>query len=180
MSEKMSKSTLMYDHGARKRGKESDTYYTPLWVVDSLGDIFDRYQYLDPCPGTKKFHTKGTISALDGLAYDWGKPFRYSFVNPPFSDMAKWINHAAIKNNPRHASLWFTKLDFRTQWGKDLVCSAKWILPVLGYVRYLKEDGAEHGSATFQTAFAAIGDQSECAILKEKVIEAHRDRLWIP
>ena len=60
----------------------SDQWSTPKDVYEALDDEFN-FDF-DPCPLNDK-------PEFDGLAIDWGK---CSFVNPPYSDLAKWCRKA--------------------------------------------------------------------------------------
>ena len=66
----------------------SDDYYTPKWIFDTLGLVFD----LDvaappngaPFVPCKQFYTQ----AQDGLTSEW---FGSVWMNPPFSAPSKWV-----------------------------------------------------------------------------------------
>jgi len=57
-----------------------DTWKTPKAVYQTLDAEF-RFDF-DPCPADPKF---------DGLQVEWGQR---SFVNPPYSELAKWVSKA--------------------------------------------------------------------------------------
>ena len=59
---------------------KSDKYFTPPEIYDELNDEFN-FNY-DPCPRDWK------EGDTDGLTTEWGSK---SFVNPPYSNVAKWI-----------------------------------------------------------------------------------------
>jgi len=67
----------------------SDDYFTPKWIFDALGIVFD----LDvACPPEGPLHTPCSAYYTqedDGLASDW---YGTVFMNPPFSKTAPWIN----------------------------------------------------------------------------------------
>jgi hypothetical protein len=188
----MSNANTIYNHGARASG--SDTYYSPIWVIDKLPIIFRGADYFDPCPGNLHNHIKAPVTgpmqlslgknqrniALNAFGYPWYKTAPFSYVNPPFSMMSDWIEKAAKEAIKGHISLWFTKFDLRTQWGKDLIESASWVVPKLGYVHYLNEYGQENNSATFQTAFALFCQNPDTSrIIYSRVVRNYPD-LWVP
>lgn len=59
---------------------QSDNWKTPIGFYQALSSEF-QFDY-DPCP------LKPTY---DGLSTDWGD---CNFVNPPYSDIAKWVEKA--------------------------------------------------------------------------------------
>lgn len=74
------------------KGK-TDSWLTPLSIIESLGDDFD----LDPC-GFIKHKTAKNIYELpnDGLKLPWsGKVW----LNPPYSNSKEWIDKMTIHRN---------------------------------------------------------------------------------
>jgi len=63
---------------------KSDKWQTPPEVYNSLNEEF-KFNF-DPCPITWK------EGDPDGLAIDWKES---NFVNPPYSDVSKWIKKAS-------------------------------------------------------------------------------------
>jgi DNA N-6-adenine-methyltransferase (Dam) len=182
-------SKLMYNHGKKKKG--TDTHYSPLWVIDRLPEIFNGNDFFDPCPGRQDNHVRATVGTprisdpfrtntiKNALAYSWQDIAPYSYVNPPFSKMNLWIDKATTESKRGHHSLWFTKLDFRTQWGEKLVSNSQFIYINLGYTRYLKKDGSQNGSATFQTGFCLFSNDSIVSdTIALNLIKIYGDRLW--
>jgi hypothetical protein len=184
-------SEVMFNHGKRRGG--SDTYYSPQWVVDGLPIMFKGKDFFDPCPGKLWNHIKAPIetpkqNTLKGfpirvenaLTYRWRSIAPYSYVNPPFSKMQEWIEKAALEAGHGHISLWFTKLDFRTEWGQLLVDRAAWVIPKMGYVRYLNEYRQENHSATFQTGFALFCcDDAQATIMQKRLTRTYSG-LYLP
>jgi hypothetical protein len=161
---------LMYNHGAKKRG--SDSFYTPQWIKKDLDQILGK-GYLDPCPGHQQPHLRppGVILGVgDGLGTDWTK-YSHSFVNPPFSDMKKWLDKVSLSADQGHRSLWFVKLDYRVSWYDTMESTADWIIPIKGYVRFEDKEGVPYSAATFQMCFAGWG------IDKGLVRNCYNDRL---
>ncbi|APZ43789.1 DNA N-6-adenine-methyltransferase [Acidihalobacter ferrooxydans] len=88
----------------RKRKKQkvyhksnSDEWYTPPDLAEHImqnvahRDAFD----IDPCAPAEPPYTveaaRRLTAADDGLAHDWGEPGTIAWVNPPYSQMKKWI-----------------------------------------------------------------------------------------
>jgi len=67
------------------KGK-TDTWLTPMWLIDGLGNDFD----LDPC-GWLNHKTAKTIYQLpiDGLKEKW---FGKVWLNPPYSEKEVWLD----------------------------------------------------------------------------------------
>ena len=72
---------------------KTDTWLTPLYIIESLGNDFD----LDPC-GFAKHKTAKNIYELPtcGLTNEW---FGKVWLNPPYSDAHKWLDKMTIHRN---------------------------------------------------------------------------------
>lgn len=74
------------------KGK-TDSWLTPLWIIEALGNDFD----LDPC-GFKHHRTAKRIIQLPecGISAKWeGKVW----LNPPYSDAKKWLEKMISHRN---------------------------------------------------------------------------------
>lgn len=74
------------------KGK-TDSWLTPLWIIEALGGDFD----LDPC-GFKYHRTAKRIVQLPecGLSAKWnGKVW----LNPPYSDAKRWLDKMMAHRN---------------------------------------------------------------------------------
>ena len=69
--------------------RTSDDYWTPKWLFDALGLMFD----IDvACPPEGPAHTpckRFFTQADDGLAQPWNGRV---FMNPPYSNASPWVN----------------------------------------------------------------------------------------
>ena len=92
------------------KGK-TNSWLTPLWLIDGLGDDFD----LDPC-GFEYHRTAGIIYQLptDGLMEDW---FGKVWLNPPYSDAAQWLDKMMIHRSG--SALLFSRTGTLGKWIKD-------------------------------------------------------------
>ena len=90
---------------------QGDEWYTPKWLFDALGLVFD----LDVCapidttytsvPAKKYYNTND-----DGLSQDW---HGVVWCNPPYSEPAKW----ALKMIEHHNGLLLTPIPMNAEWG---------------------------------------------------------------
>ena len=136
----------------------SDDYYTPKWIFDALGIVFD----LDvACPPQGPLHTPCSryfTQEDDGLSCEWQGNV---FMNPPFSKTNNWaykfIGH---KNGvclvPTSKSKWFDSL-----WqDADAVVA----LPY-----NLRFEGHNRGSIFIACAMFAYGAGNVKALKKSKI-----------
>jgi hypothetical protein len=107
----------------------NDTWLTPLWLIDALGNDFD----LDPC-GFRFHKTAKTILQLptDGLKANW---FGKVWLNPPYSTKKQWLDKMRTH---RHGSvLVFSRTGVLGDYMKD--CDHLFFLR--GRVRFLDSQG---------------------------------------
>jgi hypothetical protein len=159
----------IYNHGARKSG--TDNYHTPKWFVDQLPTLLGKH-YMDPCPGVLSDWTGATAKAdyprESGLQLSWSKE---NFLNPPFSDLLTWLKKAVYERDDHGANtLYFGKLDFRTEWGQYLAAETSLLYPTLGYVKYYDPSYIKRGSATFQSCAALITRDRNCTLVTDMLI----------
>lgn len=85
------KSFVSTDPGSHK-GK-TDSWLTPLWIIDALGNDFD----LDPC-GFEFHKTAKEVWQLPkcGLKNEW---FGKVWLNPPYSQAKEWLKKLSIHKN---------------------------------------------------------------------------------
>ena len=144
--------------GLEQAEKNSDDYYTPAWVFERMGIIFD----LDVCapPGgiswipAMRYFTK----AEDGLAQPWtGRVW----MNPPFSGAGPWVERFVAHGNGvclvQHS---------RSRWHSRLWASAAAMvdpnLDLPSMFKFVRGDGYE---SVFMPVFlAAFGDECVEAI----------------
>ena len=154
--------------GFKKSSSYSDEWYTPKFIIDSLGK-FD----LDPCaPSVPLFKTAEIMynEFDDGLAQIWDGRV---WLNPPYSRplITKFMRRMAEHN--RGTALIFSRTDtelFHTEvFGK-----ASAIKFLKGWIKFLKPDGAEAGSPGCGSALIVYGEEDanilECNELEGKFI----------
>lgn len=99
----------MMQFGPKKIGYVAeDEHYSPAWIFDAFGVIFD----LDVCApegGVPWIPAKKSFSKLDdGLTQDW---YGLVYMNPPYSKTTPWVEKFKKHNNgialmPVTASNW--------------------------------------------------------------------------
>ncbi len=132
----------------------SDEWYTPKYIIDSLGD-FD----LDPCaPIEPIYRTAKTMFNKndDGLTKQWqGRVW----LNPPYSRplIEKFVNRMADHGNG--IALLFNRCD--SKMFQDVIFkTATAILFLKGRIKFLKKDGCIAGSPGCGSVLIAFGDDN--------------------
>lgn len=83
---------------AQRAPKETDVYETPpeefAWIEKTFGP-FD----MDVCAeyATRKCETYFSPGRIDGLKADWSQSGRFAWMNPPYSDIAPWLQKARLE-----------------------------------------------------------------------------------
>jgi hypothetical protein len=98
--------------GSEQTELTSDDYYTPKWIFDALGIVFD-IDVASPPNGPPFTPCRQYFTQLDdGLTQNW---FGSVFINPPFSQPMPWVNKWLEHKNgillaPMAKSKWFNTL----------------------------------------------------------------------
>lgn len=141
-------------------GQKSVEWYTPEWVFDELGLVFD----LDPCspadyvtivPAKKKY----TIHD-DGLSQSW---WGNVWLNPPYGrSTPEWIKRMCKHNNG--IAMVFSRTDSRWCQEAMLKCSA--LLFLAGRVSFIPGHENKHkcGRAGAGTMMFAFGYENAVAL----------------
>jgi len=98
----------------------SDSWLTPPWVLDLVGDCFD------PCPFNPDFDA---VEDADGLRIPWEKR---TFVNPPYSDVKPWVLKAIREHERGNTVIMLLKHDTSTKWYQMLHSAGAYFLPIQG------------------------------------------------
>jgi hypothetical protein len=82
--------------GLQQSQLTSDDHYTPKWVFDRIGLCFD-LDVAAPPNGAPFVPCKNYLTQYDdGLTVEWSG---LVFMNPPFSNITKWVNKFIAHNN---------------------------------------------------------------------------------
>ena len=126
--------------------RTSDDYWTPKWLFDALGLVFD----IDvACPPEGPAHTpckRFFTQADDGLAQPWeGRVF----MNPPFSKVTPWV-HKWLEHANEIAVLPFA----RSKWCNDVWQSKASICMLPSSMQYVQ------GSIFLPSMMIALGREN--------------------
>lgn len=149
--------------GFKKSSSYSDEWYTPKFIIDSLGK-FD----LDPCaPSVPLFKTAEVMynEFDDGLSQKWeGRVW----LNPPYSRplISKFMRRMAEHN--RGTALIFSRTD------TEVFGRATAVKFLKGRIKFLRPDGTEAGTPGCGSVLIAYGEEDanilECNELEGKFI----------
>ena len=116
----------------------SDHWATPQDVYMALDKEFCFQD--DPCP----------IGGGGGLEREWGSP---SFVNPPYSEISKWIRYGYEQSQAGKVVVFLIPSRTDTRWWHDYVMKAREIRFIKGRLKF----GGSKNSAPFPSAIVVFG-----------------------
>lgn len=129
----------MNKEGAKATGELSRDYWmTPPYIIDRVKQALGPY-YFDPCPKDPDF---------DGLITPWRG---FAFINPPFSEYKKWVNHGMRQPNPQ---IWICNTKNSTSWWQMLFLHSSALCLLTDRVAFINPE-------TMQPSGTAYG-QSQC------------------
>ena len=145
--------------GFKKSASYSDEWYTPKFVIDSLGK-FD----LDPCaPSVPLFKTAEVMynEFDDGLAQKWeGRVW----LNPPYGNEAKAFMERMSMHQGGGLALIFMRSD--TRWFQRCVLSrARYLFLWKGRIRFCRPDGETPGNQPNAPSCLVAWDNQEAPLL---------------
>lgn len=117
-----------------------DNWKTPIDVYRTLDAEFGFRD--DPCP----------LGGSGGLDRMWGSPF---FMNPPFSEIGKWIKKAHNESMDGKTGVLLIPSRTDTRWWHDYVMTAKEIRFIKGRLRF---GDAKH-NAPFPSCIVILGGE---------------------
>lgn len=114
--------------------KKSDSWATPKDFYDELNEEF-HFNKFDPCPINPKF---------DGLKENW---IGRIFINPPYSNVAEWIQKGIIEMHKGNADLLVYLVPARTdtKWFHEKVYGKAELRFIKGRLKF----GDQNNSAPF-------------------------------
>jgi len=102
--------------------KATDHWSTPKDVYEALDKEFN-FDF-DPCP---------LNGGIDGLSITWGKR---NFVKPPYSDIARWVNKAAVEAYYGNLVVMLIPSRTDTRWWHQWVMAAHEIRFIKGRLKF--------------------------------------------
>lgn len=105
----------------------NDQYATPSWIKEGLFA-----GWFDPCPLNVKWWAEEK-QLSDGLAKEWQNK---TFVNPPYSKPAPWIDKAIAENKKGKTIALLVKHDSSTIWWAKLHEAGAHFLPIMGRLHF--------------------------------------------
>lgn len=149
-----------------RTGKTTDTWLTPLHIIDALGP-FD----LDPCvPPNMPWITAERMFTEkdDGLAQPWEG---FVWLNPPYGNAAgEWLSKMAKHRNG--VALVFARTD--TKWFQRYVFgSATSVLFLAGRVPFYRMDGSQGTNGGAGSVLVAYGLRATIRLSASKLSGKH-------
>ena len=157
----------------RNKPVSSDEWYTPKWIIDTLGP-FD----LDPCsPAVRPFDaaTVHWTKEQDGLRMPWGKTEDVRvWLNPPYSRplIEQFVRKMADHNND--IALLVNRQD-NVMWQEVIFPTAASMIFMRHRVKFITPDG-KTGQPFFGSCLVVWGEQNDI-ILRNCGIEGKYVRL---
>lgn len=114
---------------------KSDEWCTPSKIYKRFMD----QGYYDPCP---------INHIVDGLSIDWKN---WNFVNPPYSQIDKWVSKAIEEGNKGNWSIMLLPVRTDTKWFKKLVLNGCEFMFIEGRLKF-----NDTNSAPFPSMFVVV------------------------
>ena len=130
--------------------EKSDEHYTPKWLFDHMGIVFD-LDVAAPIGGSNVPAHKYYTQEDDGLTQPW---FGNVWMNPPFSKPSPWVDKF-IDNNQGIALLVVS----RSNWFKQIWRKADAIIPTPPEFKFERPDGSNK-AISFQTFLFGFGEKA--------------------
>lgn len=127
----------------------TDEWGTPKALFNSLDNEFDFT--LDPCGSEARILKNGMLTYIkekDGLHWPWIG--HRVFVNPPYSDIAKWVKKCFVERNSAEliVLLIFSRTD--TKYFHEYIYHHAELRFLKGRLKFVRMDGVKNNlSATF-------------------------------
>lgn len=86
---------------------------TPTWLMEEIRDEFHVTNF-DPCPA-------GWDGKVDGLKIPWGEPGDMVYINPPYDDIAPWLQKACEERKRGVGTVALIPARTHTRWFQEYV-----------------------------------------------------------
>jgi len=155
-----------------------DDFYTPQWILDLLPQI-----RLDPCwsPASRvdpigRFDIR---AGQDGLALRW-EVSGFVFVNPPYSDTARWLVKAR-----QEAHAWGNVVCVLVPaypgdgpWHKSVWPDARFVGFFCQRIKFVRPDGVLEQKGRGH-ALILYGPADKCAAVRADIVRRDRDKMLV-
>lgn len=146
---------------------QSDEWFTPPWLFDSLGIKFD----LDPCWPDPRLGYKGPYTPCKKIIWDGGQYANWRgsvWLNPPYGGrnaITSWLQKLAEHGDG------IALVPNRTgaNWWQDFAQQADALLFVRGKIRFLRPDGTEGKNPGYGNVLMAFGPNMARALKASSV-----------
>lgn len=149
---------------AYEKPGQSDDWYTPAYIFDALGEVFD-LDVAAPYSGPRHVPAKYWLhEARNGLECDWRG---FVWMNPPFGNQStkrKWLTKFFDHRNG------IALMPDRTSapWFQEAAAKADLILWVSPKVKFERPDGTVGGSPGTGTVLFAAGNRGVVALRRAR------------
>lgn len=151
----------------------SDEWETPEHIISWLAERFNFD--LDPCASKENAKCYDFFTKEDnGLFLNWhGRGFRCAFVNPPYSDIAKWIEKCYLESEKGMTVVLLIPARVDTRYWHDFIFNkAKEIIFIKGRLKF----NNHKNPATFPSAIIVFKKRLFCMKPKVKTLEQENTR----
>lgn len=149
---------------------DGDTWLTPRWILSQLGE-FD----LDPCAADCNpawVCPNYYLKSLNGLLLAWSGRV---FMNPPFSNTARWLEKHALHGHG--VSLVPASVESRV-WRAHVWPKAKAVLLLHGRTRFANPDGTSTTGRPLRSIALIAWSGSDAEILQASSFAGVLLKLW--
>lgn len=158
------------------RGGKRDVRHTPPKIITAVKTSFGNI-HCDPCHDPESYvqpSVIGITQEMDGLSTKWEG--EVAFVNPPFSDLTRWIKRITLAVSNKEVRTIVALLPLRSEtkaFQDQVLCVADLLLP-RGRMCFFS-GGKELGPAPFPVVFAIWnGEEKQIASFAKAI-----DAIWM-
>ena len=122
-------------------------WQTPRAVIELIEEFNNAPIYLDPCgaPSNPTNADANWFPPKDGLAERWSRDGSLIFVNPPYADIAKWVERISIEASEGAEVILLCAPRTDTSWFRDV-----WTANVIAFWHGSHQKGCELRASRIQ------------------------------
>ena len=143
-------------------------WQTPRAVIELIEEFNNAPIYLDPCgaPSNPTNADANWFPPKDGLAERWSRDGSLIFVNPPYADIAKWVERISIEASEGAEVILLCAPRTDTSWFRDV-----WTANVIAFWHGSHQKGCELRQAGLRQ------HESECICVLGRAVDAVQSHL---